>query len=51
MIYFFLILKRLSIIVYYVPRRIMRVITQRATMLTGDRSQGVVEARSVLRAF
>ena len=31
-------------IVYYVPRRIMRVITRRATMLAGDRSEGVVEA-------
>ena len=51
-----------KIIVYYVPRRIMRVITRRATMLAGDRSQGVVEAkprqsrdeakaRSVLREF
>ena len=26
------------------PRHIMRVITRRATMLAGDRSQGVVEA-------
>ena len=32
------------IIVYYVPRRIMRVISQRATMLAGDQSQGVGEA-------
>ena len=51
-----------KVIVYYVSRRIMRVITRRATMLAGDRSQGVVEAqlrqsrdeakaRSVLRAF
>ena len=31
-------------IVYYVPRRIMRVITQRATMLARDRTQGIVEA-------
>ena len=38
-------------IVYYEPRRIMRVITRRATMLAGDRSQGIAEARSVLRAF
>ena len=49
-------------IVYFVPRRIIRVITRRATMLAGDRSQGVAEAkrrrsreeaeaRSVLRAF
>ena len=51
-----------SLIVYYVPRRIMRVIMRRATMLAGDRSQGVAEAkprqsrdeseaRSFLRAF
>ena len=33
------------IIVYYVPRRIMRVITRRATMLARDRSQGVVETK------
>ena len=32
------------LIVYHVPRRIMRVITWRATMLAGDRSQGVAEA-------
>ena len=31
-------------IVYYEATRIMRVITRRATMLAGDRSQGVVEA-------
>ena len=55
-------LKPPLLIVYYVPRRIMRVITRRATMVAGDRSQGVAEAkpkqsrdeaeaRSVLRAF
>ena len=32
-------------IVYYVPRRIMRVITRRATMLAEDRSQGVVKTK------
>ena len=32
------------VIVYYMPRRIIRVITRRATMLAGDRSQGVLEA-------
>ena len=32
-------------IVYYVPRRIMRVITRRATMPAGDRSQGVAETK------
>ena len=41
----------INIIVYYVPRRIMRVITRRVTMLAGDQSQDKVEARSVLRAF
>ena len=34
-------------IVYYVPRRIMRVITRWATMLAGDRSRDDAEARSV----
>ena len=33
------------LIVYYAPMRITRVITRRATMLAGDRSQGVVEAK------
>ena len=32
------------VIVYYVPRRIMRVITRRVTMLAEDQSQGIVEA-------
>ena len=31
-------------IVYYVPTHIMKVITRGATMLAGDRSQGIVEA-------
>ena len=31
-------------ILCYVPRRIMRFITQRATMLAGDRSQRVLDA-------
>ena len=35
-------------IVYYVPRRIMRVITRRATMLAGDRSRGAISAASIL---
>ena len=49
-----LILVRLRLfkwIVYYVPRRIMRVNTRRATVLAEDRSQDEAEARSVLRAF
>ena len=36
------------IIVYYVPRRIMRVITRRATMLAGDRSRGAITPASIL---
>ena len=32
-------------IVYYVPRRTMRVIAWRATMLAGEWSQGVIEAQ------
>ena len=32
-----------NFIVYYVPKRIMRVITRRATMLAGGRSQGIVQ--------
>ena len=32
-------------IVYYVSRRIMRIFTRRATILAGDRSQGVAEAK------
>ena len=38
-------------IVYYVPRRIMRFITRRATMLAGDRSRDKANARSVLQAL
>ena len=33
------------IILYYVPRRIMKVIMRRATMLAGDRSQDVAETK------
>ena len=35
-------------IVYYVPRRIMRVITRRATMLAGDRSRRAISPASIL---
>ena len=35
-------------IVYYVPRRIMRVIKRRATMLAGDRSRGAISPASIL---
>ena len=35
-------------IVYYVPRRIMRVITRRATMLAGDQSRGKISPASIL---
>ena len=38
-------------IVYYVPRRTMRVIARRATTLAGDGSRDKAEARSVLRAL
>ena len=34
-----------DLIVYYVPRRIMRVITRRATMLAGDRSRDKAETK------
>ena len=37
-----------TVIVYYVPRRIMRVITRRATMLAGDRSRGSISPASIL---
>ena len=40
-----------SLIVYYVPRRIMRVITRRprrAKMLAGDRSRGAISPASIL---
>ena len=33
------------VIVYYVPRRIMRVITLRATMLAGDQSRDEAETK------
>ena len=38
-------LQKHTLIVYYVPRRIMRFITRRATMLAGNWSQGVAEAK------
>ena len=38
-------------IVYYVPRRIMRVITRRETILAGDQSQGIVCKYSILCGF
>ena len=36
------------LIVYYVPRRMMRVITQQATMLAGDRNRGAIRPASIL---
>ena len=36
------------VIVYYVPRRIMRVITRRVTMLAVDRSRGAISPASIL---
>ena len=44
-LYSLLILLR-NVIVYYVPRRTMRVIAWRVTMLARDRSQGVADAYS-----
>ena len=35
-------------IIYYVPRRIMRVITRRATMPAGDRSRGAISPGRLL---
>ena len=37
-------LKNICTIVYYVPRRTVRVIARRAPMLAGDESQGVVDS-------
>ena len=36
------------IIVYYMPRRIMRVITRRTIMLAGERSRGAISPASIL---
>ena len=36
------------VIVYYVPRRTMRIIARRATMLAGDRSRGAISPASIL---
>ena len=38
-------------IVYYVPRRMMRVITRRATMLAGDRKRGAISPASIVASF
>ena len=40
--------KNEPLIVYYVPRRIIRVITRRATMLPGDQSRGAISPASIL---
>ena len=37
-----------AVIVYYVPRCIMRVITRRATILAGDQSRGAISPASIL---
>ena len=37
-----------AVIVYYVPRFIMRVITRRATILAGDQSRGAISPASIL---
>ena len=41
----------LTLIAYYVPRRIIRVITRRATMLVGDWSQGVISPASIVASL
>ena len=38
-------------IVYYVPRRIMRLIERRATMLAGDRSRGPISPGSIVASL
>ena len=37
--------------VYYVPRRTMRVIARRATMLAGDRSRGAMSPASIVASL
>ena len=39
------------LIVYYVPRRTMRVIAWRATMLAGDRSRGAISSASIVASL
>ena len=39
------------IIVYYVPRRTMRVIAWRAAMLAGDRSRGAISPASIVASL
>ena len=38
-------------IVYYVPRRTMRLIARRATMLVGDRSRGAMSPASIVASL
>ena len=38
-------------IVYYVPRRTMRVIARLATMLAGDRSRGAISPASIVASL
>ena len=38
-------------IVYYVPRRRMRIIARRATMLAGDRSRGAISPASIVASL
>ena len=40
-----------TLIVYYVPRRSMRVIAQRATMLAGDRSRGANSPATIVASL
>ena len=39
------------LIVYYVPRHIMRVSTRPATMLAGDRSRGAISPASIVASL
>ena len=47
----FLLITILNRIVYYVPRRTMRVIAWRATMLAGDRSRGAISPASIVASL
>ena len=44
-------LRKVTAIVYYVPRRTMRVIARRATMLAGDQSRGAISPASIVASL
>ena len=48
-IFIFWLVKR--VIVYYVPRRIIRVITLQVIMLAGDRSRGTISPASIVASL